>query len=110
MGRIAVKAIAYFEIATTLALVIGLAVVNVFQPGAGMKLDGNPPKRTHARLSHNRTPGDYRTRRSREYIRRMARNDVLANGGVLLPFRRGLFGRRRKGQTGGGFLRLRSLK
>ena len=38
MGRIALKAVTYFEIATTLALVIGLVIVNVFQPGAGVKL------------------------------------------------------------------------
>ena len=38
MGRIALKAITYFEIATTLALTIGLLVVNVFQPGAGLSL------------------------------------------------------------------------
>ncbi len=38
MGRIALKAITYFEIATTLALVIGLAVVNLFQPGNGIKI------------------------------------------------------------------------
>jgi proton glutamate symport protein len=39
MGRIALKAVAYFEVATTLALVIGLVVVNVFQPGAGIKIN-----------------------------------------------------------------------
>jgi proton glutamate symport protein len=38
MGRIALKAITYFEAATTLALVIGLVVVNLFQPGAGIKI------------------------------------------------------------------------
>ena len=38
MGRIALKAITYFEIATTLALVIGLVMVNLFQPGAGIKI------------------------------------------------------------------------
>ena len=38
MGRIALKAVTYFEIATTLALVIGLVMVNLFQPGAGVKL------------------------------------------------------------------------
>ncbi|MGH9696298.1 MAG: cation:dicarboxylate symporter family transporter, partial [Bryobacteraceae bacterium] len=38
MGRIALKAVAYFEIATTLALVIGLVMVNLFQPGAGLTL------------------------------------------------------------------------
>ncbi len=36
MGRIGLKAIIYFEAATTIALVIGLAMVNIFQPGAGL--------------------------------------------------------------------------
>ena len=40
MGRIALKAVTYFEIATTLALVIGLAMVNIFQPGVGLTLTG----------------------------------------------------------------------
>jgi len=39
MGRIALKAITYFEVATTLALVIGLVMVNLFQPGAGIKIN-----------------------------------------------------------------------
>jgi proton glutamate symport protein len=39
MGRIALKAVAYFEVATTLALVIGLVMVNLFQPGAGIKIN-----------------------------------------------------------------------
>lgn len=38
MGRIALKAVTYFEIATTLALIIGLVMVNFFQPGNGVKL------------------------------------------------------------------------
>jgi proton glutamate symport protein len=36
MGRIGVKAIVYFEVATTIALFLGLALVNMFQPGAGL--------------------------------------------------------------------------
>jgi proton glutamate symport protein len=36
MGRIGLKAIIYFEVATTIALFIGLAMVNIFQPGAGL--------------------------------------------------------------------------
>src|ERR1019366_7280966 len=35
MGRIGVKALLYFEAATTIALAIGLLLVNVFKPGAG---------------------------------------------------------------------------
>ncbi len=36
MGRIGLKAIVYFEILTTLALFLGLAIVNIVQPGAGV--------------------------------------------------------------------------
>jgi aerobic C4-dicarboxylate transport protein len=39
VGRVAIKALLYFEAVTTLALVIGLAVVNLWQPGAGMNVD-----------------------------------------------------------------------
>src|SRR5438045_3351315 len=38
MGRIGLKAIVYFEIATTIALFLGLLLVNVFKPGAGLAL------------------------------------------------------------------------
>ncbi len=38
VGRIGVKAILWFELATTVALVIGLALVNLLQPGAGVVL------------------------------------------------------------------------
>ncbi|MDF2569568.1 MAG: gltT 1 [Sporomusa sp.] len=36
LGRLGVKSIIWFEIATTLALIVGLLVVNVFQPGVGV--------------------------------------------------------------------------
>jgi aerobic C4-dicarboxylate transport protein len=39
VGRIAIKALIYFEVVTSLALVIGLVVANVIQPGAGMNID-----------------------------------------------------------------------
>ena len=39
VGRVAGKAIAYFLFFSTLALVIGLIVANVVQPGAGMNID-----------------------------------------------------------------------
>src|SRR5438477_9117610 len=38
-GRVALKALIYFEVVTTVALVIGLAVVNLWQPGSGMNID-----------------------------------------------------------------------
>src|SRR5215472_13106339 len=39
VGRVALKAIVYFEIMTTIALVIGLITVNLLKPGAGMNID-----------------------------------------------------------------------
>ena len=38
LGRIGLKAIIYFEVATTVALLLGLVLVNVFQPGAGLSV------------------------------------------------------------------------
>src|SRR6476620_6723862 len=39
VGRIGVRALIYFEVLSTIALVIGLAVVNLVRPGAGMNID-----------------------------------------------------------------------
>src|SRR5438034_206748 len=39
LGRIGVKSFVYFEVMTTLALIIGWVVAAVFQPGAGMDID-----------------------------------------------------------------------
>lgn len=39
VGRVAIKALIYFEVLTTAALIIGLAAVNLWQPGAGMNID-----------------------------------------------------------------------
>jgi aerobic C4-dicarboxylate transport protein len=39
VGRVGLKAIVYFEAVTTLALVLGLVVANLWHPGAGMNVD-----------------------------------------------------------------------
>jgi proton glutamate symport protein len=39
MGRIGLKAIVYFEVLTTIALVLGLGAVNLVRPGAGLTLE-----------------------------------------------------------------------
>src|SRR5579863_2476347 len=39
VGRVALKALIYFEVLTTIALIIGLVAVNLFQPGVGMHVD-----------------------------------------------------------------------
>ncbi len=41
VGRIGVKALIYFEVLSTIALVIGLVVVNVMKPGAGLNIDAS---------------------------------------------------------------------
>ncbi|MEO7133156.1 MAG: cation:dicarboxylase symporter family transporter [Vicinamibacterales bacterium] len=46
VGRMGLRAMIYFEVVTTLALLIGLVTVNVMQPGIGMTLpapQGAPP-------------------------------------------------------------------
>src|SRR5829696_8582890 len=42
VGRIGLRAFIYFEVVTTLALLIGLVVVNVLQPGAGIQITATP--------------------------------------------------------------------
>jgi len=39
LGRIGLKALLYFEVVSSFALLIGLAWANLFQPGAGMNID-----------------------------------------------------------------------
>lgn len=39
VGRVGIKAILYFEVVTTIALIIGLIVINLIKPGAGMHID-----------------------------------------------------------------------
>ncbi len=39
VGRVALKAIVYFEILTTIALILALVAVNVWHPGRGMNVD-----------------------------------------------------------------------
>ncbi|MFZ0606518.1 MAG: C4-dicarboxylate transporter DctA [Xanthobacteraceae bacterium] len=39
IGRVAIKALVYFEVMTTVALIIGLFAVNILRPGVGMNVD-----------------------------------------------------------------------
>ena len=41
VGRVGVKTLLYFEVVSTFALIIGLVVVHVIQPGAGMNIDAS---------------------------------------------------------------------
>jgi proton glutamate symport protein len=57
MGRIGLKAIVYFEIATTIALVIGLVLVNVFKPGAGLAIPLGGDTSAVAAIARNQQTG-----------------------------------------------------
>jgi aerobic C4-dicarboxylate transport protein len=39
VGRVAIKALIYFEVMTTIALIMGLLAVNILHPGVGMNVD-----------------------------------------------------------------------
>jgi aerobic C4-dicarboxylate transport protein len=41
VGRVAVKGLLYFEVMTTIALIVGLVVVNLWQPGSGMNVNAS---------------------------------------------------------------------
>jgi proton glutamate symport protein len=57
MGRIGLKAIVYFEIATTIALFLGLGLVNLFQPGAGVALPVGADTKAAAAIALNQQHG-----------------------------------------------------
>jgi proton glutamate symport protein len=43
VGRMGIKSLVYFEIATTLALVIGLVAINISHAGVGLSMPTSPP-------------------------------------------------------------------
>jgi len=53
MGRIGLKAIVYFEVATTIALFLGLLLVNVFRPGDGLAIPIGSDTQALAALAQN---------------------------------------------------------
>jgi len=63
VGRVGAKALLYFEVLSTLALAIGLAVVHVLQPGAGMNVDLNTLDSSsltaYAATAKNQTVADF---------------------------------------------------
>ena len=77
MGRIGLKAIVYFEILTTIALFLGLAIVNIVRPGVGVDAAGAatakaaPPAAAQSAVRYSST------RFPSSIIDSMARNEVL---------------------------------
>jgi proton glutamate symport protein len=58
MGRIGFKAIVYFEIATTFALVLGLGLVNLLRPGAGVAAEVGNVTELQAMAARQQTAWD----------------------------------------------------
>ena len=63
VGSVGLKAIIYFEVVTTLALIVGLLVINIVKPGAGMNvnpqtLDAKAVEQYTAQ-AHSQTPRDF---------------------------------------------------
>ncbi len=77
IGRVAFKSLIYFEIVTTLALFIGLAAVNIFQPGVGVSL--NVPAKEGADFASKQTTfgGVLEHIVPTSVIEAMAKNEVL---------------------------------
>src|SRR5580704_16272369 len=66
LGRVGIKALFYFEVVSTLALFIGLIVVNALHPGAGFNVDPkslNPAElqqsQSFAQKAHSLNPTEF---------------------------------------------------
>ncbi len=63
VGRVGLKALIYFEVVSTVALAIGLIVVNILQPGAGMNVDPSTLDTkaiaNYAAAAHNQSTTDF---------------------------------------------------
>ena len=66
LGRFGIKALIYFEVVSTIALVIGLVVVNLLHPGAGFNIDVKSLQAEHlqqsaalAQKAHSLNPVDF---------------------------------------------------
>ena len=57
VGRIGLKAIVWFELATTIALVIGLVMVNLIRPGAGVALPAGADTAPLSTMAHSQQGG-----------------------------------------------------
>jgi aerobic C4-dicarboxylate transport protein len=66
LGRVGIKALLYFEVVSTVALIIGLIVVNTLRPGAGFNVDLKSLDVAHvqqsqsfAQKAHSLNPTDF---------------------------------------------------
>ena len=78
MGRIGAKALIYFEVATTFALVLGLGLVNLLRPGAGVPQEAASVAELQAMAGRQQGAWDIVLHMfPTSLIDSLARNDVL---------------------------------
>ncbi len=78
VGRLSLKCLVYFEVITTFALLVGLAIVNIFQPGAGINLAGIHSDAAQALVTQQPQAADFVAHIfPTSIIDSMARGDVL---------------------------------
>jgi proton glutamate symport protein len=78
MGRIGLKALVYFEVATTIALFMGLGLVNLLRPGAGLPPEAGNVAELQAMAGRQQGAWDILLHMfPTSLIDAMARNDVL---------------------------------
>src|SRR5436190_2410352 len=77
VGRLAFKAIIYFEIITTLALAVGLLAVNLAQPGVGIRLPASTAGTEGLTTNHVTFQGVIEHLVPRSFFEAAATNDIL---------------------------------
>lgn len=84
-GKVGVKALIYFEIVSTIALVIGLVVVNVLKPGVGMNID--PAQLDASAIKSYTTAAAAQSHSAMDFILGIIPNTVVGafSSGEMLP-------------------------
>ncbi len=77
VGRLALRSFIYFEVVTTLALFIGLAAVNLMQPGRGVQLNASVEVGRQLATSKVTLAGVLEHMVPQSFFDAAARNDVL---------------------------------
>jgi proton glutamate symport protein len=77
VGRLAFRAIIYFEVVTTLALAVGLIAVNLAQPGEGVHLPSHTAGTENLTANHATLQGVIEHLVPRSFFEAAATNDIL---------------------------------
>jgi proton glutamate symport protein len=77
VGRLAFRSIVYFEIVTTVALIVGLAAVNLVKPGVGVSLTGSAAEASQLATSQTTLAGVLEHTVPASFIEAAAKNETL---------------------------------